>query len=555
MAGAPGRTFSYRGRPWKARPGETVLAALAREGLPTLARSNRYHRPRAPFCGIGQCTGCLVRVNDRPAVRACRHLPSDGDTVRSERGWPSPRFDVLGILDDLFPHGIDTLRGFRWPAFAAPFYHRLIRQLSGYGQPPGGPVASTLRDPPTSRAVDIVVVGGGRSGKAVATRLLAHGLRPLVVDRALTREAMPGADTMGSTSVTFVSPLGTGAPYPFTLLGFTEPGTGLAVRSRAVVVATGGYDASLLFGGNDRPGVLSADAALELSGPARHPLFRRAVVVGGGARARQVLDRCGPDVSAVVAPGDIGPEVVRLASDLEIPLYPRSLLLRADGRSRVRSLHLRSRGRGPAFALRCDAVVLAHRRLPNAQLFFQAGARMEWRAGTGAYYPALDRVGATSVPGLYAVGEAAGVLDAAQEEGATRVADAIAGRPPLAPEPLPRVAEGGPSELDRYYRELLREPRPGRWIACVCEDVLLEEVERAVGAGFRGIEVVKRYSNLGTGLCQGRYCLPDALLVLSILEGRPPPEVGYITQRPPVFPTPLSALAALHASVPAEAAG
>ena len=180
---------------------------------------------------------------------------------------------------------------------------------------------------------------------------------------------------------------------------------------------------------------------------------------------------------------------------------------------------------------------------------------MEWRAGTGAYYPALDPVGATSVPGLYAVGEAAGVLDAAQEEGATRVADAIAGRPPPAPEPLPRVAEGGPSELDRYYRELLREPRPGRWIACVCEDVLLEEVERAVGAGFRSIEVVKRYSNLGTGLCQGRYCLPDALLVLSILEGRPPPEVGYITQRPPVFPTPLSALAALHASVPAEAAG
>jgi len=553
MAGAPGRKFSYGGRPHEARAGETLLAALVRDGLPTLARSNRYHRPRAPFCGIGQCTGCLVRVNDRPAVRACRYVPGDGDTVRSERGWPSPRFDVLGILDGLFPHGIDTLRGFRWPAFAAPLYHRLVRQLSGYGQPPGRPAASGVPEPPISRTAEVVVVGGGRSGRAVATRLLAHGLRPFVVDRALTGETTPGAEGMGSTSVTFVPPPKVGAPYPFTLLGFTEPGQGLTVRSRSVVVATGGYDASLLFGGNDRPGVLSADAALEFSGPDRHPLFRRAVVVGGGVRAKEVLDRCGPDVSAVVAPGEIGPEVVRLATDLEIPLYPRSLLLRTEGRSRVRSLHLRSRGHGPTFALACDAVVLAHRRLPNAQLFFQAGARMEWRAAVGAYYPVVDPVGATSLPGLYAIGEAAGVLDGAQEAAATRVADAIAGREPLDREPLPRVAAGGPAELDSYYRELLREPRRGRWIACVCEDVLLEEVERAVRAGYRGIEVVKRYSNLGTGLCQGRYCLPDALLVLSILEGRTPPEVGYITQRPPVFPTPLSALAALHETGPTEA--
>jgi thioredoxin reductase len=554
MAGAPGRHFSYRGRPYEARYGETLLAALVRAGLPTLARSNRYHRPRAPFCGVGQCTGCLVRVNDRPAVRACRYVPGEGDRVRSERGWPSPRFDVLGILDYLFPHGIDTLHGFRWPAFLSPLSHRLVRQLSGYGAPPSEAAASPLGPPPTSRSVDIAVVGGGRTGRILATRLMDHGLRPFVIDRALKEPAMSGEDGTGGTSVTFLPPPEVGRPYPFTLLGFTEPGQGLKVRSRTVVVATGGYDASLLFGGNDRPGVLTADAALEFGRSGQHPLFGQAVVVGGGPRAKKVLDRSGPDVSAVVAPGEIGPEVVRLATDLGIPLYPRSLLLRTEGRSRVRSLRLKSRGAGPAFSLPCDAVVLAHRRLPNGQLFFQAGARMEWRAGVGAYYPALDPVGATSVPGLYAVGEAAGVLDAAQEASATRVADAIAGRAAASLEPLPRVAIGGPSELDGYYRELLREPRRGRWMACVCEDVLVEEVEETVRAGYRGIEVVKRYSNLGTGLCQGRYCLPDALLLLSILEGRPPPEVGYITQRPPVFPTPLSAFATLPEAAPVEAA-
>jgi hypothetical protein len=205
------------------------------------------------------------------------------------------------------------------------------------------------------------------------------------------------------------------------------------------------------------------------------------------------------------------------------------------------------------FTLPCDAVVLAHRRLPNPQLFFQAGARMHWRSGAAAYFPVLDPTGATTVPGLLAVGDAAGILPKFAAESGALAAERIAGRPTPAEAP-PRTPEAGPFELEGYYRELLRQPRRGRWIACPCEDVLLEEVEDASRAGYRGIEVVKRYSNLGTGTCQGRYCLPDALLLLSILEGRPPEEVGYITQRPPVVPTPLAALAALETSPPVDAA-
>ena len=129
------------------RPGESVLDGLVRDGLPTLQRSPRYHRPRAPFCGIGQCTGCLVRVNGRPNVRACRYVPADGDRVTTENGWPSQRFDLLAILDGMFRHGIDTLHGFRRPAFATPLYHRVIRRLAGYGQPPTAESAAGLGGP------------------------------------------------------------------------------------------------------------------------------------------------------------------------------------------------------------------------------------------------------------------------------------------------------------------------------------------------------------------------------------------------------------------------
>jgi sarcosine oxidase, subunit beta len=84
---------------------------------------------------------------------------------------------------------------------------------------------------------------------------------------------------------------------------------------------------------------------------------------------------------------------------------------------------------------------------------------------------------------------------------------------------------------------------------------LFQEIRDAENRGYRGLEVVKRYTGLGTGLCQGRYCLPDAVLLLSILEGRPPPEVGYIRQRPPVTPTPLSAFAELPETAEPEVAG
>lgn len=276
------------------------------------------------------------------------------------------------------------------------------------------------------------------------------------------------------------------------------------------------------------------------------------MVVGGGRRATEVLEACGDSVEAVVAPGEIRPDVVRAASDRGILLYPRSLLLRAEGRKQVRSVQLRARSGGAGTRVACDAVILAHRRVPHAQLFFQTGATMGWRSGIGAYAPTVGPDGATTVPGLFAAGPAAGVAPSEFALHAEVLADAVVSRPPPTGPTPPHPVEEAPTELLGYYRELLRVPGHGRWVACPCVDVLVAEVEGAVRSGYRGIEVVKRYTSLGSGICQGRYCLPDALLLLSILEGRPPPEVGYITQRPPVVPTPLAALASLSNRPAAE---
>jgi hypothetical protein len=308
-------------------------------------------------------------------------------------------------------------------------------------------------------------------------------------------------------------------------------GAAIEYRAREVVVATGGYDANLWFKGGDTPGVMTAEGALSFGGSDAAAPFRKGLIFGTGPQASRLLARYGAAFDALAAPGAIAPELVAQASALGVNLYPRSLLYECHGNPSVRTVRLAPRGGGPLLPLSVDAVVLAHRRLPNVQLLFQSGARMQFDRPSGAYYPAVDAVGQTSIRGLSAVGSCA--LPAHPE-------GTLPGGAP----------EDSPGPLEGYYRELFAKPRPkGKFVVCTCEDVLLTEVEDAHKRGYRGIEVIKRHTGLGTGLCQGRYCVPEALTFLSILERRTPAEVGYLTQRPPVVPVSLGALAALPAAM------
>ena len=546
MEGPSETGVTFRGRPIAIPPGRTLLGALVdRSGLPLLQRSIRYHRPRAPFCGVGSCTGCLVRVNGVPNVRACQYRPRAGDEVRTENSWPSPAFDLLGVLDALFPRGLDTLHGFRRPAFATPLYQRVVRRLAGYGRLPERALAPP--GPTERRSCDVVVVGGGPAGRTAAARVAAAGRSVLLLDRGELPAPPAGVEPRPFTTAVFLPPPSADGSPSFRLIAAAGT-TGLSVTAPTVIVATGAYDANLLFTGNDRPGVMTADGALALRDRHGDPPFRRAVVFGGGARAAEMLERFGPRVAAVVAPGPVHGLIAERAAGLDIPVHPRTLLVAAVGRGRVRRVLLRRRGgAGETTRLRADAVVLAHRRLPNTPILFQAGVRMVWRAGGAAYYPEIAADLRTSVPSLFVAGEVAGFVEPAAVEasGVAAAEAALGGGARLADLPE-RVGTSTPHELEGYYREYLKgDSEPGKCVACACEDVLLEEVGEANARGYRGIEVIKRYTSLGTGLCQGRYCVPEALLVLAMLEGRPPGEVGYLTQRPPVLPTPLAALAEL----------
>jgi len=83
-------------------------------------------------------------------------------------------------------------------------------------------------------------------------------------------------------------------------------------------------------------------------------------------------------------------------------------------------------------------------------------------------------------------------------------------------------------------------------IMCRCEDVTYAEYRAAFAEGFTELESLKRYTGVGTGFCQGKGCLVEAALELSVLRGVPPGEIRLTNIRPPVEPVTFADLAALE---------
>ena len=221
-------TIRYRGHPVRVRPGDSLARALARRGVGSSAGSVRYHRPRSPFCGVGYCTNCLVRVNGRPNARACQYAPSPGDSVRSENAWPSPSFDVLGALDLVFARGIDTLHGFTRPRWAVPTYQRVVRRLAGFGTL-ADPSAGLRAGAGVEREADLLILGGGASGGTLSRCLALGDHRTLLVDRERVPHAIPGAEVLDRTTAVFLPPPDRTAPYGFQLLAARSDGVGIRI--------------------------------------------------------------------------------------------------------------------------------------------------------------------------------------------------------------------------------------------------------------------------------------------------------------------------------------
>jgi NAD(P)H-nitrite reductase large subunit len=80
-------------------------------------------------------------------------------------------------------------------------------------------------------------------------------------------------------------------------------------------------------------------------------------------------------------------------------------------------------------------------------------------------------------------------------------------------------------------------------IVCRCEDITLEDVEKAIDEGYTDLEELRKKLRIGMGPCQGRVCIQIIIKILEKKTGKKISKVNLPTYRPPIVPVSLGTLA------------
>ncbi|MFK4145032.1 FAD-dependent oxidoreductase [Streptomyces sp. NPDC004065] len=344
----------------------------------------------------------------------------------------------------------------------------------------------------------------------------------------------------------------------------------VAVRSRALVLATGGYEKVLPFPGWTLPGVVTAGGAQAMLKGGLVVPGRRAVMAGTGPLLLPVatgLAAAGTEVAALVESADLRalprhgralavklPEAAGHAARLlrhRVRLLTGHTVLRAHGEDALTAVTVAALDRagrprpGTERRLACDTLAVGHGMLPHTDLAVSLGCRL---AGPAVH---VDDEQRTDVPGVWAAGEATGIGGAALASAEGHIAGRSAAARLRGGEP--RAADWARAANSRTTHrkfaaalDAVYAP-PAHWteritddtVVCRCEEVTAGAVRRAVtelGAG--DARTVKLLTRAGMGWCQGRMCGP-AVAGLAGCELLP-------ARRPFACPVPLGTLARQH---------
>lgn len=416
----------------------------------------------------------------------------------------------------------------------------------------------------------VAIVGAGPAG-ATAARLLANaGASPLLIDdnrdaggqiwRAgpllqdsrgdALRKSVEGIDRRTSAQVVDI------APRRVVLLD--AEGKLETVDAEIILIASGALEQFLPVKGWERPGVFglgglqiltkaggilpNGPVLLAGSGPLLYLVGSQ--LVAAGIPVSAVVDRAGlPPVAGMIAmPGQL---IRGVGFELTIRRAGVPILRRTDLTEIGEDWARTSAGE------RFDASVigLGYGIRPNIELFSLLGCVLDHDPSLGGWYPRRSAALETSVDGVFAAGDCAGIggVEMALVE-AEIAAGAI----------LHRLGKSAPSSIatsasrrrriDRFRRAV------GAWAAlpkklecddaallCRCEGVSAGAVRQAVATGLDAIGPVKMATRAGMGLCQGRVCSTALTLAITGNSERAPATVAPPSLRRPLRPVPIDA--------------
>ncbi|GGE05497.1 sarcosine oxidase subunit alpha [Aureimonas endophytica] len=560
--------FTFDGRPHVGFSGDSLASALLAEGRMVMGRSFKYHRPRGPVSAGAAEPNALVTIGTggrrQPNSRATVVDLCEGLEAVSQNRWPSLDFDIgalNGLLSPFLSAGF-YYKTFMWPAaFWEKVYEPLIRRAAGLGR------ATYHADPDAYEKLwahcDLLVVGAGPAGLAAALTAGRAGAEVMLLDEnaeiggalvgetatiggepadAWLRDAL--AELSNLPNVRLLTRTTAFGWYDDMVFGAVErvgAGNGAPaerlwrIATRRAILATGAEERPLVFGDNDRPGVMTADAAVAYARRYGVAIGRRVAVFANGpagARAAAALEAAGIEVVALIdARGEAATPTI------EARVLKNTVVAGAEGGRALRALRLR-RADGREERVEVDALAMSGGFSPRIHLACHRGGKPRWSEAHGAF---LAPEGRSALP-LAGAANGAFTIAACLAEGAAAAVATLSDLGIAAsPAEFGRVeGDVAPGPVRTLWQ--VRQPK-GKAFVDFQNDVHLRDLDLAVREGFAHVELAKRYTTNGMATDQGKLSNVNAIGILAEARGQSPGAVGTTTFRPFYTPVSFGALA------------
>ncbi len=581
--------FQFNGRQLCGYKGDTLASALLANGIHLVSRSFKYHRPRGIFASGTEEPNALVQLEVGPRTlashQATRIKLYEGLKAFSANCWPSPTFDLLGILGffhRILPAGF-YYKTFMWPRWGWKIYEYLIRHIAGLGHCPRQPDPD--RYDHMNAHTDILIIGSGPSGLAAAIEASNSSARIIIVDenskfggRLLSDNSKinnkNGPDwavqqesiLASNPNVKMLKNTTAFGYYDHNLIGMienlTDPITGVKgkkrqrlwkIRAKQVVLAQGAFERPLVFSDNDRPGIMLAGAIRTfLNKYAVIPGRRVALFVNNDDAYRTALDLNAHGVEVVVVI-DLRKEVTGVLPNRTISegieVVEDAAITSVIGKSHVKKIEvmmLSEDGKsvqGEKRFFDCDLIGISGGWNPAVHLHSHSNGKTVWRKDDGVFIPGKtlqDSISIGACSGNFSLqnclkdGWAAGkkVVKLAgfssSKSNSPKDTENIPEQPWRNIWIIPSNAPAG--QNDKHFVDQQH-------------DVTAADIQLAAREGYQSVEHTKRYTTLGMATDQGKTSNIPGHAILAEILGKEISVIGTTTFRPPYTPVTIGAFA------------